>query len=72
MAPEFKVLQVTELVEIPSIWQLGSTRFKKFAEALEEALNRMAKEGWVFVGSHVPIGTTLSLASGFLIVRRDK
>ena len=72
MTPEFKVLQVTELVGVPSIWQSGVAREKEFAAGLQEALNRMGKEGWIFVGSHTPTVLGSNLASGFLIFRREQ
>jgi hypothetical protein len=49
---EYRVLSLTELFAPPSVWQLPATRARQYAVALQDALNRMAAEGWRLVESH--------------------
>lgn len=66
MAEPYKVVLVSDLVDLPSFWQLSGPEAKKqqFARSLEDALNRQAAEGWSYVASHVGPG------SAYLIFRR--
>jgi hypothetical protein len=45
----YKVIPLTELLKLPSDWQWPSTWRDEFCEKFEQALNRMAKEGWLYV-----------------------
>jgi len=49
---EYRVCDAFELFKTPSIWQKPAARAKQYAAALEDALNRMASEGWQLADSH--------------------
>jgi hypothetical protein len=62
----FKVVRAQDLIELPSYWQLTSTKEAKCAESLEDALNRMSREGWHFVSTFGGMG------SAYLIFQSDQ
>ncbi len=52
MRYEYKVVAEFDLFTPPSIWQKPAARMKQYAAALEDAFNRMARDGWQLVHSH--------------------
>ena len=52
MPTEYRVIVANDLFDVPSIWQNPFTRAKKYAAALERALNEMGADGWQLVESH--------------------
>jgi hypothetical protein len=54
---QYKVLWISELVEIPSgFWRPVWTKRELLRTAIEKAINRMAEDGWEFVESRECMG----------------
>lgn len=49
---EYRVIPSDELMATPSVWQFPATRAREYAATLQEALSRMADNGWRLVESH--------------------
>ena len=45
----YKVVKLTDLLEMPKGWLWTSNWHEEFREKFEAALNRMSKEGWLYV-----------------------
>jgi hypothetical protein len=68
MAESFKVVRFQDLVDSPSFWQTPANREAEFRKLLEEALNRMAAEGWAFTETY---GNAIG-GGGYFIFRRQE
>jgi putative addiction module component (TIGR02574 family) len=55
MSWQYKVVFWEDLVPSPpSVWQLPSSHRRQWATAIEASLNKMATDGWEYVGTFVP------------------
>ncbi len=48
---EYKVVQFTDLMEMPSFWQMASSKMEEMGTSMQDAINRMAQDGWEYVDS---------------------
>ena len=46
---KYKVVRLVDLMQLPSDWKWFGEWQKEFREKLEAALNREAREGWMYV-----------------------
>lgn len=67
---KFKVVRLVEIVQMPTGWKWPGTWREEFREAFEAALNRMAKEGWMYVDK-MGWGDADFLSSAMLVFRKD-
>lgn len=66
---KFKVVRLVEIVQMPTGWKWPGTWREEFREAFEAALNRMAKEGWMYVDK-MGWGDADFLSSAMLVFRK--
>jgi hypothetical protein len=65
----FKVVKLTDLLKLPTGWQWPGNWHEEFREKFEAALNRMSKEGWLYVDKFDWEGTG---SLGVMIVFRNE
>jgi hypothetical protein len=53
----YRVVLASELFEMPSWWELATTKAKRASQSMQDALNALAKEGWQYVDSCPLMGT---------------
>ena len=60
----YKVIRFTDFIKVPSDWRFWK-RSEQIAVSMENAINRMANDGWEFIDSYAMFG-----AEPYFVFRR--